>query len=62
MSKRRQRQGYSQKEKKAFKKGMHFGWNKHKKMLKDIRSGKRTIKSKRRKQEHIAVIELPAPK
>ena len=46
MSRRRKRQnqGYSVREKKAFKKGMHFGWNKHKKMIRDLRTGKRQLK------------------
>ena len=57
----RRKTSYSQCCKKAFKKGMHFGWNKHKKMLRDIRTGKRKIRT-RKGNDHLAVIELPAPR
>ena len=64
MSRRRKRQnqGYSVREKKAFKKGMHFGWNKHKKMIRDLRAGKRQLKKRPRRNQHIEVIALPPPR
>lgn len=32
---------FSQKEKNAFRQGMHLGWNKHKKMVREIKNGTR---------------------
>ena len=51
MSRSRQNQGYSVRKNKAFKKGMHFGWNKHKKMIRDLRTCKRQLKKRPRKSK-----------
>ena len=58
MSRRRQNQGYSVRENKAFKKGLHFGWNKHKKMIRNLRTCKRQLKKKPRKSKSMKLRKI----
>lgn len=55
---KRQNQGYSVRENKAFKKGMHFGWNKHKKMIRDLRTCKRQLKKRPRKSKSMKLRKI----